>query len=71
MVSRKTAVPAGNDDQVLLECAVAGDESALAALSDGYRDRLADSGCRHWAADRSARAVILYEPVFPSDPFAH
>ena len=32
-------VPAGNDDQVLIERALAGDESALAALFDGYRDR--------------------------------
>ena len=33
--------PAGNDDQDdLLERALAGDESALAALFDGYRDRL-------------------------------
>ena len=32
--------PAENDDQALLERAIAGDESALAALFDGYRDRL-------------------------------
>ena len=32
--------PAGNDDQGLLRRALAGDESALAALFDGYRERL-------------------------------
>jgi RNA polymerase sigma-70 factor, ECF subfamily len=32
--------PAGNDDQELLRCALAGDESALAAPFDGSRDRL-------------------------------
>src|SRR5580704_14576689 len=34
------ADPAGNDNQVLLQRAISGDESALAALFDGYRDRL-------------------------------
>jgi RNA polymerase sigma-70 factor (ECF subfamily) len=34
------ANPAANDDQVLLQRALAGDESALAALFAGYRDRL-------------------------------
>ena len=33
-------VPAANDDQDLLERAIAGDESALAALFDGHRQRL-------------------------------
>ena len=32
--------PAGNDDQELLRRALEGDEPALAALFDGYRDRL-------------------------------
>jgi len=32
--------PAGNDDQDLLRRALDGDEPALAALFDGYRDRL-------------------------------
>ena len=31
---------AGDENQVLLERALTGDESALAALFDGYRDRL-------------------------------
>jgi RNA polymerase sigma-70 factor (ECF subfamily) len=34
------ADPAGNDTNLLLRRALAGDESALAALFDGYRDRL-------------------------------
>ncbi len=31
---------AGSDDQALIECAMAGDELALAGLFDAYRDRL-------------------------------
>src|SRR6516164_6245778 len=34
------ADPAGNDTNLLLRRALAGDESALSALFDGYRDRL-------------------------------
>src|SRR5262249_60674819 len=34
------ADPVGNDTNLLLRRALAGDESALAALFDGYRDRL-------------------------------
>src|SRR6516165_8063305 len=34
------ADPVGNDSNLLLHRALAGDESALAALFDGYRDRL-------------------------------
>jgi DNA-directed RNA polymerase specialized sigma24 family protein len=34
------ADPAGDENQVLIERALAGDESALAALFDGYRNQL-------------------------------
>jgi RNA polymerase sigma-70 factor (ECF subfamily) len=34
------ANPVGNDSKLLLRSALAGDESALAALFDGYRERL-------------------------------
>ena len=34
------ADPVGNDSNLLLHRALAGDESALAALFDGYRERL-------------------------------
>ena len=74
--------PAESDDQALLERAMTGDESALAALFDGYRDRLRRmirlrlDPARFWdeleirLLRSEAEAVVLYDAAFSDDPFA-
>ena len=52
----------------LIEHALAGDESALAALFDRYRDRL---GRMIRPLRSEAVGAMLDDTIFPADPFAH
>ena len=74
------ADPVGNDPNLLLRRALAGDESALAALFDGYRERLrrmirlrldgrlsgrVDSS----DAPQATESIIPFDPASPEAPF--